>query len=789
LRWRKASGLHDRVHTHRTIVSLLLCVIGCSGRSSTTVDDSDAGLTKPTATPAGIAKLAIEIPNAAGGAIRLSTRGLSLGVELVDARPARIEKTPTGVEDWVEYATAPAIPEASYRLSLGGEVGGLRHVGDELEIVDHAGVPRLRMTRPFLVDRDGVRHAATTSVEGCAVDRDPSPPWGRAPVAPGASECTLRIAWNAAIPAPFVLDPAWSTTASWGYSRRGHVAVTLKDGRILIVGGEAAVPSFTATEIFDPATETWAVTGNMNSMHSTPAATLLDDGRVFVTGQTGSSPAAEFWSPTSGTWTLTPPPSNSRFCPTVTKLPDGRVLVFGGHDSYSVSGDVLATAQIWVPTTNTWATAPSAPTPRQNHTATLLADGRVLVIGGKQYIDTVDSYVFFDPTGGGSWSSEKSIPGPRVDHTSTLLPDGRVLVVGGYKVFGAGAGLLDPATGTWTDTTKMPDISYDHAATLLPDGDVLITGGWVDPSASRSARVFSPTANLAWSTLPDMALSRSNHTATLLPPSASAPNTMRVLVAGGYTQVQILTGTKRTTACTSDSQCMTGHCQDGVCCDTACGLCLACTAAKRGKGSDGECGTIPVDKDPDNDCPAKDPTTCGTVGACDGAGACTLFPAGTACAKPQCVLQPSGRYSHDHPECDGKGKCEFETEVCSFDEPCFETTGCGIPPTPDAGTPEAGPPPPPVDQGSCLDDTTAVSSGGTVIDCTPYRCSDGACASPCYYENSCADGYTCQNNKCVQPSTGSSGGCSTSPVHSSNAAVVLLAALTAYAMRRRSVQR
>src|SRR5262249_22968934 len=157
-----------------------------------------------------------------------------------------------------------------------------------------------------------------------------------------------------------------------------------------------------------------------------------------------------------------------------------------------------------------------------------------------------------------------------------------------------------------------------------------------------------------------------------------------------YRAVQILTGTARTTACTGDSQCMTGHCEDGVCCDTVCGGCMACTVAKRGKGTDGECGFIPVDKDPDNDCPKTDVSTCGTVGACNGAGACTLHPAGAVCAAPKCELEPSGIYGYNHAECDGMGKCVGDTTFCSPEQPCLDDSGC-VKPMPDAGPPDTTP--------------------------------------------------------------------------------------------------
>jgi len=82
-------------------------------------------------------------------------------------------------------------------------------------------------------------------------------------------------------------------------------------------------------------------------------------------------------------------------------------------------------------------------------------------------------------------------------------------------------------------------------------------------------------------------------------------------------------------ACTANSQCASGNCADGVCCDSACsGTCDACTAAKKGNGSDGTCGPIANGLDPDNEC---------ANGSCDGASVCK-FSNGMACgADAQCL--------------------------------------------------------------------------------------------------------------------------------------------------------
>ncbi|MEZ4311893.1 MAG: hypothetical protein R3F14_28010, partial [Polyangiaceae bacterium] len=78
------------------------------------------------------------------------------------------------------------------------------------------------------------------------------------------------------------------------------------------------------------------------------------------------------------------------------------------------------------------------------------------------------------------------------------------------------------------------------------------------------------------------------------------------------------------TACTANSECSSGNCVDGVCCNAPCnGTCQACTTALKGGGTNGTCGNILNTLDPENECPGA--TTC------NGAGTCSLFVNGLAC--------------------------------------------------------------------------------------------------------------------------------------------------------------
>jgi surface antigen len=230
-----------------------------------------------------------------------------------------------------------------------------------------------------------------------------------------------------------------------------------------------------------------------------------------------------------------PPPAptgdmtTARASHTATRLADGRVLVTGGR----VNGiDVAATAEVYDPQTNTWAAAGSMASPRIFHTATLLDNGKVLVTGGQSALGggAIATAELYDPASN-TWAPAADMRQARLAHAATLLANGKVLVTGGKLTVGGPAGsnadLYDPATNTWKALANMKSARAFHTATRLLNGKVLVNGG--DPgggSATATAELFDPTANTWGPAVPNMPAARVFHTATLL------PNRL-VLVAGG----------------------------------------------------------------------------------------------------------------------------------------------------------------------------------------------------------------------------------------------------------------
>jgi hypothetical protein len=216
---------------------------------------------------------------------------------------------------------------------------------------------------------------------------------------------------------------------------------------------------------------------------------------------------------------------------TSTLLADGRVLIIGGDHGQLANGQQPpTTAEIYDPRTGTFSRTGSPIGTRWDYTATLLPDGRVLVAGGSTekngLADSSPSAELYDPTTG-QFAATGPMVADRSDHTATLLPDGRVLIAGGTSADGiaAVAELYDPKTGTFSPTGSMTfPPGYGETATLLADGRVLIAGGlgFGDPA---SAQVYDPATG-TFSPAGSMTTGRSSHTATLLQDGL-------VLISGG----------------------------------------------------------------------------------------------------------------------------------------------------------------------------------------------------------------------------------------------------------------
>ncbi|MGQ0644390.1 MAG: kelch repeat-containing protein [Elusimicrobiota bacterium] len=210
----------------------------------------------------------------------------------------------------------------------------------------------------------------------------------------------------------------------------------------------------------------------------------------------------------------------ARIQPTATVLPNGKVLLVGGDFS-------ISTAELYDPTAGTWSTTASMSTARIFHTASLLANGKVLVTGGTDGSVSLSTAELYDP-GSQTWSATGSLSSGRTIHAAVLLTDKRVLAAGGEQgtTTLSTAEIYDPATGIWSVANAMSSARRRHTVTLLSSGKVLATGGQPDSSSPLStSELYDPSAG-TWTATGSLSTSRREHTATLLPNG-------KVLAAGG----------------------------------------------------------------------------------------------------------------------------------------------------------------------------------------------------------------------------------------------------------------
>ena len=252
---------------------------------------------------------------------------------------------------------------------------------------------------------------------------------------------------------------------------------------------------------------------------STTTVTVTDNGATNPVGK------ADSWTATSGT------PGVGTSGSTATLFADGMVLVAGGT---STSGAV-ANAYIYNAASNTFTPTGSLNTARTGATATLLPTGEILIAGGSSNgmaAGALQTAELYNPVTGaftvaGSGSSSQ-MTAARFEQTATLLQNGQVLIAGGVNSVGAlnSAELYNPVTDTFTATANpLNSTRYGATATLLGNGQVLIAGGH-NSVVLNTAELYDPIAGTFTLTTGSMAAARMGATATVLLSG-------KVLIAGG----------------------------------------------------------------------------------------------------------------------------------------------------------------------------------------------------------------------------------------------------------------
>ena len=326
-------------------------------------------------------------------------------------------------------------------------------------------------------------------------------------------------------------NPAGSfiPTGSLATARQSHTATLLSNGKVLVAGGAGSNSTvfYKSAELYDPSTGLFSGTANsMATSRSNHTATLLPNGKVLIAGgfngytTAAKLASAELYDPATGLFSATNSMSKARVSHTATLLPNGKVLIIGGSNS---SDGYLASTELYDPKTGMFSATGSLSVPRSKHTATLLPDGKVLVAGGSYGAIFLSSAEIYDPSTG-LFSVVNGMTTARISHTATLLPNGKVLLTGGFggtsssAIYNSSAELYDPATGSFVATGNMATAKYLHAATLLPNGKVLVAGGrnaGYGGSAMAYAELFDPATG-TFNATGSMLTPRQYHTITLL---------------------------------------------------------------------------------------------------------------------------------------------------------------------------------------------------------------------------------------------------------------------------------
>lgn len=319
-----------------------------------------------------------------------------------------------------------------------------------------------------------------------------------------------------------------SNSTFMSIDRTVHTQTKLADGRFLIIGGmDTGQTVLSSAEIYDPTTNMFTLTGSLATGRQMHTATLLGNGTVLVVGgftdrlMATIASTAELYNPVTGAFGPTSSPNVPRAEQTATLLPNGKVIIAGGQSTGgSVPGLPTTSVELYDPTARTFTLAGNMTAPRDNHTATLLNDGRVLIAKGIYSFtmsQTGANYALtelydpstglFTPVGPSNFSGTMPVP-----FGSTLLANGQVLVDAGT--------IFDPPTDTLSTFTTSGAASQ-YKFVLLPTGRVFAVGG----SFSLPASIFDPATD-QFAPAGNLAYSRFNPTAALLPNG-------EVLVAGG----------------------------------------------------------------------------------------------------------------------------------------------------------------------------------------------------------------------------------------------------------------
>jgi len=299
----------------------------------------------------------------------------------------------------------------------------------------------------------------------------------------------------------------FTPTGDMTIARADHWATLLPDGRVLIIGGRSCAfctsdPAENSAEFYDPSVGKFTPADVAFTARGGHKAIMLPDGKILIVGgivlQDGrtlltNDVNAEIYDPVTDSLAVTgayvkPIPQSWT---TGTLLLDGRVLLTGCALDCSVG-----VTEVFDPRSGEFSSTGSMRGWLNENTATLLVDGIVLFVGNAENDGSPGEAEVYDPVSG-TFAFSGNTHAPHEFSAAVRLLDGTVLIAGGQLPGGSGstgADLYLPATGTFVSAGDMILGLHEHTATLLQDGTVLIAGGFSTwPIPTSSAEIYRPS--------------------------------------------------------------------------------------------------------------------------------------------------------------------------------------------------------------------------------------------------------------------------------------------------------
>lgn len=299
------------------------------------------------------------------------------------------------------------------------------------------------------------------------------------------------------------MNNQWTNLASMSVYRRHHTATVLLDGRVLVVGGQYFAQAYNSAEVYNPKTNSWVnASGTMSVQRYEHTASRLTDGRVLIVGgcsnTTTCTSTAEVFDPNTLTFSSAGSlSSGARQGHVAVLLQNGKVLVAGGYNPGAGGGTYRSSAEIYDPATNSWTTAANMGKARLDAAATLLPDGKVLVVGGFRSTiigdETLASAEIYDPVAN-SWSDTGPMTLARRDHGQVMLYNGLVYAIGGHtgSFYTLDAEAYNVSSGGWSPIASLDRARSQFAAIQFASGAILIAGGWNGTEYFALAEVYNP---------------------------------------------------------------------------------------------------------------------------------------------------------------------------------------------------------------------------------------------------------------------------------------------------------